>query len=152
MLKINLNVRDLLNKITFSHKKFRKVLISTYKEFPVFNHAGFIIKGIEQICKDFLLPDAVKARALKIFKSNRSILMSTTGNVTKGTAISLALISLGLRKQIPIMKLAKNIGTSCSAICSRIFKLLSYRKIIVPHKIKDLDVIIPDIYRKIIKR
>ena len=105
-----------------------------------------IAKQIKSTIDGLSMPEEVKIRALQLLKSNIRTISMTTPDVAAGTCIIVAVLSLQLKHQFQIHKIAKFLGVSSSSITSRTFKLLASRNIHLGYRIQDIALQIPSIY------
>jgi transcription initiation factor TFIIIB Brf1 subunit/transcription initiation factor TFIIB len=148
-MDIDVNIKSIFGEMRCTPKKFKSCLISTYKLFPIINHQKHIVKRIDRLCNEMKMDHKLKSRALEIFHTNKSVLMATTGNVCVGAAVSMAVFSSRLRSEYPISRIARKIKSSSSAISSRIQRVLKSRRIPSSFKAKQLDLVIPEYYKKL---
>ncbi|MCP4764169.1 MAG: hypothetical protein GY870_20520 [archaeon] len=149
---INFELKELLSAMKCSEKKFKAVLIKTYNLFSSCNTKEGIRNRINKICDQMEMAGEIKIRALKILEANQNTLLATTPSSAACTSITMAVISMEMRMKYRPYKIGKSGGCSASAISARMRKVLINRGYKDNLDMKNLDVLIPNIYYKLINK
>jgi len=131
-------------------KIYGKVLLNSKKTAKITKVEKNILGRIMCVADALNMRPEVRGRAIRILRTNFGQLGMTTPEVAAGACLSLSVFSLQLRTQYRMLKIAKQLGSSVSAISSRAYKVVTARKMKVDYHVYELEEKVPHFYERLV--